>query len=55
MSTELSVVSDPTHAKRGYAGPSPTVLHQPVDVSRGALPNIFEKYVTPLRLFLTFP
>jgi diguanylate cyclase (GGDEF)-like protein len=31
----------------------PPPRHEPVDLSRGALPKVFEKQVTPLRLFLT--
>jgi diguanylate cyclase (GGDEF)-like protein len=37
--------------KPGARPPSPR--HEPVDLSRGALPKIFERQVTPFRLFLT--
>jgi diguanylate cyclase (GGDEF)-like protein len=40
-------------AKLQGGDPQLPPLHPPVDLSRGALPKIFEKQVTPVRLFIT--
>lgn len=53
MPPELSDGNNPERAKAEPGAPPPRPLHQPVDLSRGALPAVFERHVTPLRLFLT--
>ena len=55
MSPELSGMSNPERANPERGAPQPKPLHELVDLSRGALPEVFEKqkHVTPLRLFLT--
>lgn len=53
MSPEPSEKDDEDLAGGKPAPRPPAPRHEPVDLSRGALPKIFEKQVTPLRLFLT--
>jgi diguanylate cyclase (GGDEF)-like protein len=53
VSSEIANVGQPERAARGREAPPPQSRQPPVDLTRGALPEIFERQVTPLRLFLT--
>jgi diguanylate cyclase (GGDEF)-like protein len=53
MSPEPSEMKDEELTKLTSGARPQTPLNPQVDLSRGALPKVFEKQVTPLRLFLT--
>ncbi|MGO8702774.1 MAG: GGDEF domain-containing protein [Candidatus Brocadiia bacterium] len=53
MPPEPPQKNDEALAKPGPGGRAPAPRHEPVDLTRGALPKIFEKQVTPFRLYLT--
>ena len=53
MPPEPPQKNDEALAKPGPGGRPPASRHEPVDLTRGALPKIFEKQVTPFRLYLT--
>ena len=53
MSPEFAEMNDEELAKLRSGTKPVTPLNPQVDLSRGALPKVFEKQVTPVRLFLT--
>ncbi len=53
MPPEPSQGNDEALAKPRPRPRPPGPRHEPVDLTRGALPKVFEKQVTPLRLYLT--
>ena len=53
MSPEPSEMKDEELTKLTRGARPQTPLNPQVDLSRGALPKVFEKQVTPTRLFLT--
>ena len=53
MPPEPSEKNDEGLAERKPGARTPGRRHEPMDLTRGALPKIFEKQVTPFRLFLT--